>query len=272
MSAPVSLEIFCGFFLSALVFMPLERFLPSRDKKTFRPEWASDIVYYVVGCFVGHLSDSASLAAMLLIRHATGLTPGNFISHQPVLLQFVEIVLTTDFLAYWFHRSLHRRALLWRLHRVHHGSKDMDWLANVHLHPVDKLLGDCFQFVPVFFLGFSSGPLLAYTIALGFQGFLNHSNVRLDYGPLRWIIASPQFHHWHHSNDPQFFDRNFSPHLVIWDRLFGTFYLPADRSLPRNYGVPETIPPGFWSQMIYPLRPLHTSAPAVRARSLSPAE
>jgi len=59
----------------------------------------------------------------------------------------------------------------------------MDWLANVRLHPIDKTLGDCFQFIPIFLLGISSAPILAYTILLGFQGFFNHSNIKVNFGP-----------------------------------------------------------------------------------------
>jgi sterol desaturase/sphingolipid hydroxylase (fatty acid hydroxylase superfamily) len=143
----------------------------------------------------------------------------------------------------------------------------MDWLANVRLHPVDKLFGDTFQFIPIFCVGFGETPLLAYTIFLGFQGFLNHSNVKLNYGPLRWVIASPQFHHWHHSIDEKHYVTNLSPHLVIFDLLFGTFYLPPDPSVPRAYGVPDSVPEGFWEQIVYPFRSLSGRRGAVRLRS-----
>jgi sterol desaturase/sphingolipid hydroxylase (fatty acid hydroxylase superfamily) len=261
MSAPISWEVFFGFLMFAVVFVPLERTFPTRRQPTFRRGWATDVLYYAAGCFVGRLSDATSLAGMLLIRQATGLNIHGVAASQPLLLQFAEILLLADFLAYWFHRALHQTTILWRLHRVHHTSERMDWLANVRLHPVDKLLGDCFQFIPIFFIGFGDGPLLAYTIFLGFQGFLNHSNIHLGYGRLRWIIASPQFHHWHHSDDPRSYNRNFSPHLVIFDRIFGTIYLPDDGSVPAKYGIPEAAPEGFWRQMAYPLRPLTDRLP-----------
>ena len=126
----------------------------------------------------------------------------------------------------------------------------------MHLHPIDKALGDCFQFIPIFLIGFSDGAVLAYTICLGFQGFLNHSNIRVYYGPLRWVIASPQFHHWHHCDQPEAYNKNLSPHLVIFDLLFGTFYLPPDRSLPQNYGAGEPVPDGFWRQLVFPFEGL----------------
>lgn len=255
MSAPVSLQIVFGFLLFALVFVPLERWFPRRQQRVFRLGWKTDVAYYVLGCFVGKFSDALSLGALLLIRQGTGLDSSSGLANgQPALLQFLEILVVADFLAYWYHRSIHKIGCLWRLHRIHHNSSRLDWLANVRLHPVDKVLGDCAQFIPIFCLGFSEGPLLAYTIFLGFQGFLNHSNIKVNFGPLRWIIASPEFHHWHHCNDPAAYNRNFAPHLVIFDLLFGTAHLPADRSLPASYGIPEPLPAGIWQQMLSPLQ------------------
>jgi len=247
----------------ALVFVPLERWFPLRQSRTFRIGWETDVAFYAIGCFVAKISDATSMGAMLLIRRAMGLDFQSAMATQPGWMQFLEIVIITDFLAYLFHRALHQCAWLWRLHKVHHTSQRMDWLANVRLHPFDKMLGDCFQFIPIFCLGFSSAAVLTYTICLGFQGFLNHSNIKTDFGPLRWIIANPQFHHWHHHHDPKYQNKNFSPHLVIFDRLFGTAYLPPDRSVPETYGLHEGEPKGFWGQLTYPFRrPRPTGRPA----------
>ena len=222
-----------------------------------------------VGCLVGHLSDAASLGVMLIIRRQTGLNFGGMADAQPGWLQFLEILVIADFLAYLYHRALHRNAYLWRLHRVHHSSPQMDWLVNVRLHPLDKLGGDCFQFIPIFLLGFSDAPLLTYTIFLGFQGFFNHSNISLHFGPLRWVIASPQFHHWHHCDDPKAHNRNFAPHLVIFDLLFDTAYLPSDAAMPDKYGISDQVPDSFWHQMIHPLQQVTDEANAEQARRLT---
>jgi sterol desaturase/sphingolipid hydroxylase (fatty acid hydroxylase superfamily) len=254
MSAPIALELFAGFLMFAVVFAPLERLFPMRRQPALRRGWGLDVAYYALGCFVGHGSDALCVGALLLIRQGSGLNFGHLAAGQPGWLQFIEIVLLADFLAYWFHRALHTHPLLWRLHRVHHTSEHMDWLANVRLHPVDKVLGDCFQFIPIFLLGFGNGPMLAYTIFLGFQGFLNHSNVRLNFGPLRWLIANPEFHHWHHCNDEAYLNRNFAPHLVIWDRLCGTAYIPPHPAEPMSYGIPEQIPERLLSQLVSPFR------------------
>jgi sterol desaturase/sphingolipid hydroxylase (fatty acid hydroxylase superfamily) len=261
MSAPVSLEIFLGFLIFAVVFVPLERCFPHRRQPVFRPGWTIDVTYYVAGCLMGHLSDAASLGAMLLIRRVTGPSSTSIAALQPEWAQLLEIVIMSDLLVYLSHRCLHRFPFLWRFHRVHHSSRQMDWLANVRLHPVDKLFEDSFKFIPIFWVGFADMPVLAYTILLTLHGFLNHSNVNINFGFLRWIIASPQFHHWHHANDPDSYNKNFAPHLAVFDLLFGTAYLPAGRSMPNKYGIAEAVPESFWGQMIYPLRKTDPASP-----------
>jgi sterol desaturase/sphingolipid hydroxylase (fatty acid hydroxylase superfamily) len=254
MSTPISLQIFLGFMMFALVFVPLERCLPLRHQRVLRAGWITDVIYYVVGCFVGRLSDAISFGAMFLILQATELDSQGLAATQPGWLQFLEILIIADFLAYWYHRFIHSCSWLWGLHKIHHSSKRLDWLANVRLHPVDKIFGDCAQFIPIFLIGFSDGPLLAYTIFLGFQGFLNHSNINIKFGFLRWIFVTPEFHHWHHCDHPASYNRNFAPHLVVCDLLFGTAYFPPDRSMPKQYGIAEPVPGGFWRQFVEPLR------------------
>ena len=69
---------------------------------------------------------------------------------------------------------------------------------------------------------------------------------------LRWVIASPQFHHWHHCRDPSAYDRNFAPHLVVFDFLFGTAKIPPARVMPDCYGAHDVVPADFWGQMLHP--------------------
>jgi sterol desaturase/sphingolipid hydroxylase (fatty acid hydroxylase superfamily) len=256
-SIPVYLQIIAGLVLFALIFVTLEHRLPLKSQKIFRRGWSTDVKYFVAGCLAGQFSTAASIAIIVFVRQITGLHYPQIASHQPGWLQFLEILLLFDFLGYVFHRAMHRFPWLWRFHCIHHSSEEMDWLVNVRVHPVDKILSDCVQIIPTLMLGFSPVPLLAFTAFLGIQGFLVHSNLRLNYGPLRWILVGPQFHHWHHSNDRRAYDRNFAPHLVIFDLLFGTARLPPPDAMPAGYGVTDEVPEGFLSQLIHPFRRQH---------------
>lgn len=253
-STPIYLQIIIGFVLFAVIFVTLERKLPLRRQDIFRRGWSTDVKYFIAGCLAGQFSGAASLALIVFIREIAGLRYPQMASHQPGWLQFLEILLLFDFLGYVFHRAMHKFSWLWRFHCIHHSSQEMDWLVNVRVHPVDKILSDCIQTIPTLLLGFSSGPLLAFTAFLGVQGFLIHSNLRINYGPLRWLVVSPQFHHWHHSNDRASYDKNFAPHLVIFDLLFGTARLPLSNAMPATYGVTDEVPEGFLPQLIHPFR------------------
>ena len=177
----------------------------------------------------------------------------NAIRGQAGWLQFVELLLLADLCFYLAHRLVHAVPRLWRFHAVHHSSEQMDWLATFRVHPVDQILNSTIIAVPGVALGFSPAPLLAYVLLYRVHALLLHSNVRVDFGPLGRVFASPRYHHWHHADEPQAYDRNFGGQLVIWDRLFDTFYESGD--LPARYGVGGTVPNGYVRQLITPLLP-----------------
>src|SRR6266436_4200752 len=63
-----------------------------------------------------------------------------------------------------------------------------------------------------------------------------HSNVRFRFGPLRFLFASPEFHHWHHSDQREARDKNFAGQLSFLDALFGSLHLPRGQA-PTTYGL-----------------------------------
>jgi lathosterol oxidase len=128
----------------------------------------------------------------------------------------------------------------------------MDWLAGSRLHLVDIVVTRGLTFVPLYVAGFAPGPVFAYVLLVSFQAVLIHANVSWRFGPLRWVLATPQYHHWHHAVEPV--DVNFAVHLPVIDAIFGTFYLPADR-WPAVYGVAgNPVPRGYSAQLTYPFR------------------
>ena len=94
--------------------------------------------------------------------------------------------------------------------------------------------------------------------------FFVHANLYWRFGPLEWLVATPAFHHWHHTND-EHRDHNYAALLPVIDRLFGTHHLP--NHWPPVYGVDEPVAPSFVGQMLDPL-----SAPAPRSRQAAAQE
>ena len=96
--------------------------------------------------------------------------------------------------------------------------------------------------------------LLLFGLIYKWHAILLHSNVRIGFGPLSKLIITPGFHHWHHANQVEAYDKNFGRQLTIWDRMFGTFYEgPQDR--PDRYGVENPPRETFITHILEPFKP-----------------
>jgi sterol desaturase/sphingolipid hydroxylase (fatty acid hydroxylase superfamily) len=122
-----------------------------------------------------------------------------------------------------------------------------------HLHPLDETFGRSAAVLPLYALGFGRVSLGAFVILITVQAIFIHANVRIGLGPLRWVIATPHFHHWHHAREPEAYNTNFAGEFPVLDALFGTLYLPAHR-WPAQYGIDDTEPNGYLRQLAWPLR------------------
>jgi lathosterol oxidase len=243
-------------FFLALVFIPLERVLArDPDQRVLRGGWKTDLAHF----FASHIG--VQVTVLLTFAPAILLFEGNIpgalharVQAQPLALQFLEALLLADLFAYFAHRLFHGVPLLWRFHAIHHSSQQMDWLASSRLHLVDIVITRALGFVPLYVMGFSPSALYAYLMFASLQAIFIHTNVGLHFGPLRYVIATPQYHHWHHGADPEAIDVNFAVHLPLIDRVFGTYYLPGDR-WPRRYGIEgNPVPEGYLRQSLYPFR------------------
>jgi hypothetical protein len=150
-----------------------------------------------------------------------------------------------------FIQRLFHRGRWWPFHAVHHSTEELDWLGSVRVHPVNDLVNKLFQVSPLLLLGFNPWVTLSAAPFLTFYAIFLHANVNWDLGPLRGVIASPVFHRWHHSKDQEAWDKNFAGLLPIWDRLFGTYYMPEGR-WPENFGIHDPMPSNVVGQMWVP--------------------
>jgi sterol desaturase/sphingolipid hydroxylase (fatty acid hydroxylase superfamily) len=225
-----------------------------------------DVAWWLFTPTVGKLFTGIVVGGSLLgLAAALGmsLTPGElresglretFISRQPFFVQFAAFLVLADLLAYWNHRAFHTFSRLWRIHAVHHSSTELDWLSSVRVHPLNDAIGSAVVATPLLLLGFAPTALAAYLPFLTLYAIMLHANVDWSFGPLRSVIASPAYHRWHHAAEEQALDKNFAGLFPLYDRLFGTYYLPRERK-PQRFGVIGEAPPrGFFGQMLYPFR------------------
>jgi sterol desaturase/sphingolipid hydroxylase (fatty acid hydroxylase superfamily) len=242
--------------LYSAVFIPLERLFALRgDQPVFRRQWVVDLTYFFINSLLIEVLTILTLKpALILFDWARVEAVSRTIGSLPVAGQVPLLLLVADFTQYWVHRTFHRVPFLWRFHAIHHSIQQMDWLAGSRLHLVDVILTRGLTYVPIFVLGFSERALVVYVFFVAAQATFIHANVRWEFRTLRKLLATPVFHHWHHSAERDARDKNFAVHTPIWDLLFGTFYLP-DR-WPEAYGLygGDSVPARWTTQLIYPFR------------------
>jgi lathosterol oxidase len=232
----------------SVIFVPLERiFALRREQPVFREGWQLDLKYFFVNHVLVQLILFVTAAPAVLLTqlpHPTG------VAAWPAWAQLATIILTIDFFQYWIHRAFHQIPWLWRFHAVHHSIEKVDWLAGSRLHIVDTLVTRALLFVPLTWMGFDEFVLKVYLVWAAAATVFIHANVRGEFRWLGWLLATPAYHHWHHSSERPALDRNFAVHLPVLDRLFGTQYFPRGK-WPKEYGVRgEKLAPGYFGQLV----------------------
>lgn len=253
--------------IMAVLFVPLELFFPKRKLQSkFHEEWRTDLIYFAIS----HL---AIQFIAVLIQKPANLFFGDFnlteiqnwVSNLPFVLELFLALFITDLFQYTAHRFFHTFPYFWKFHAVHHSIKHMDWLAGSRLHFVDILITRSFTYIPLYVLGFSTLTFSVFILFLALHTVLIHSNTRVNFGFLKYIITTPQYHYWHHCKDPKYYGKNFAVIFPFIDKLFGTYYLPK-HEWPKETGLVETnFPKGFLKQLVFPFikNPSHTKLKAI---------
>ncbi len=239
---------------STLLFVFVEKLFPLRkEQPVFRPEWQTDFHHFIVNhMMVGFVLLAVNLLVHKLFGWAAKDGIQGWVQNLPFPVALFGIVLVADLVQYATHRAYHEVPLLWRLHAVHHSAKHMDWMAGSRQHILELIITRTLVLAPIFVLGFSKNVIDAYIVIVGFQAVFNHANVSVRLGPLRYVIVTPNFHHWHHSQDDEAIDKNYAAHFAFIDHLFGTA-VQSDRTWPAHYGVVgDYVPNGFWKQVMFP--------------------
>lgn len=155
----------------------------------------------------------------------------------PIWAEIILVTLLIELGAYISHRLHHHVNWLWSLHAMHHSTKRLYTLNNFRFHPFNHILNYIMAIAPAVLLGFSPEAILAYTALSLPVLLLQHSNVNFRFGWLSYIFNTNEVHRWHHSTLLSEGNRNFGRALVVWDLVFGTYYLPSDKRQPVKIGL-----------------------------------
>jgi sterol desaturase/sphingolipid hydroxylase (fatty acid hydroxylase superfamily) len=171
----------------------------------------------------------------------------------PLWVQALIFLVASDFLLYWFHRLYHGRQM-WKYHAVHHSSEELDWISAARFHPVNILLGTVIVDAALLLAGISPNIMLWVGPFTTAHSAFVHANLNWTFGPLKYVIATPVFHRWHHTAADRGGSSNFAGTFPVIDLIFGTFYMP-EKQLPDAYGIDDkNFPDSFGAQIVYPFR------------------
>ena len=161
-----------------------------------------------------------------------------------------------DFVQWNTHRLLHAVPRLWEFHKVHHSVEEMGFAAHLRYHWMETIVYKAALFIPMTILGYGLLDLFVVHQATILIGHLNHANVNITWGPLKYVLNSPAMHIWHHADKmpaDKPYGINFGISLSIWDYLFGTAYVPhSGRDIKLGFDDLDQYPKKFWKQILYP--------------------
>src|SRR5262249_22110966 len=177
--------VYTTLLITGFMFAFLERLPQCRFQKAalFRRCFATDVFYFLTGFIAGTsltysfiLAASAALGSIGLPRLSAFSIP----IWASILIGLVAI----DFGNYAAHLLMHRYNVLRQIHKVHHSSRALDWLATFRSHILEQTLRRLLAPLVLVFIGL---PLEAITVAAAVfsaWGMFIHCNLDVNLRPL----------------------------------------------------------------------------------------
>lgn len=261
-NVPFSENYFWGLIIISLMVWIFEIIFPWRkSQKIFRKDFWIDIIYMFFNFFLFSIIIVGFYEAFnKLLFDLFGIASNSIalidLSTFSQISQLIIFFITLDFFQWLTHIMMHRFDFLWKFHKVHHSVKEMGFAAHFHYHWMENILYKPLKVFAVMLIG-GFEPEQAYlihflTITIG---HLNHSNIKLSYGALKYIFNNPIMHlHHHASSSSNNFKTgvNFAISLSIWDYIFKTNYIPNENGDTKlGYEGDQSMAKSFIGQLFY---------------------
>lgn len=208
----------------------LERILPAnRAQKLLSPGFITDFIYY----FLDIVADVLVVAVWVAVTrwiydHTLWFLTIDSIQQWPQWALIVLGYMVIDFNGWFTHWVRHKVPWFWYFHTVHHSQRQMNMFTDTRYHALEYVIAHTITFVPLFALGITSPNIIIIGLVKKWYRRFYHANIRMNLGPLRYILVTPQSHRIHHSKLREHRDMNFGVTFSIWDQLFGTQYCGWD--------------------------------------------
>jgi sterol desaturase/sphingolipid hydroxylase (fatty acid hydroxylase superfamily) len=202
--------------------------------------YAFNVTYAVINTLLAaFIAPSIALGSALVTRHFTqGLLDLRSLGFGGIGGAVVTMLISTvifDFFYYWLHRTQHTSTFLWQEHLLHHSDEYVNVTTSGRTHILEQFLFPAFIAIPTAILfALPAGTITAIALLPTVWANMVHANIRISFGPLWWLLSSPQYHRLHHSLEEKHFNRNYAVWFPIWDILFGTVYKPEPGEYPRT--------------------------------------
>lgn len=140
-----------------------------------------------------------------------------------IIVDFVILFLSMDFLMYIFHYIIHKTFLYKAMHRLHHEAINPKPIDLFVLHPVEAICFGSLWLMLLQVYTFNIYAIILYLVVNVIFGMLGHLGIeplpdKMRSHALVKYFGTSTFHHQHHQ-DVQY---NFGFYTTLWDRLFGT--------------------------------------------------
>ena len=254
---------FYGLIIISLLIWLLEIIFPWRKEQSiFRKDFWLDAFYMFFNFFIFSVAISGFYKLLEVGFSDVGITDKTLAlfdpSGWPGWVQLLVFFVVLDFVQWFTHTLLHKYSFFWQFHKVHHSVKEMGFAAHLRYHWMENILYKPLKTFAVMIL-FGFEPQQAYIvhfIAITI-GHFNHSNIRITWGPLKYLINNPVMHLYHHAYDlPEGkYGVNFGISLSLWDYIFKTNYIPEDSgTIEIGFPGDEHFPKSFVGQNTYGFR------------------
>lgn len=249
---------FWGLILISLLVWSAEVIWPWRkSQKTIRQDFWVDFGYMFFNFFLFAIVIQGFYNVFSLLVNLEGFSIQSLalinLSVLPIAVQLVLFFVVLDFVQWVTHIALHKFAFLWRFHQIHHSVKQMGFAAHLRYHWMENILYKPLKTLAVILLGgFEPEQAFVVHFMAITIGHLNHANIKLTYGPFKYLFNNPVMHLYHHAKyiPQERFGVNFGISLSIWDYMFNTHYLPkVNGNIALGFIGDTQVPTSFWQQL-----------------------